>query len=57
MYVIAHLSDPHLDGGERDRARLQQVVAYLRGMTDPPDVILLTGDLIQDDAVTEYAFV
>lgn len=55
MYTIAHLSDPHLDGGERACARLEQVATYLRGLTAPPDVIVLTGDIIQGDAVAGYA--
>ena len=43
MYTIVHLSDPHLDGGERACGWLELVAAYLRGLTAPPDVIVLTG--------------
>ncbi|MGI8404607.1 MAG: metallophosphoesterase, partial [Thermomicrobiales bacterium] len=37
------------------RARLEQVAIYLRGLAAPPDVIVLTGDIIQGNAVAGYA--
>lgn len=55
MYTVAHLSDPHLDGGESSLARLRQVAAYLRAMNPAPDAIALTGDIIQGDADGGYA--
>lgn len=55
MYTVAHISDPHLDGGESSLARLRQVAAYLRAMDPTPDVIALTGDIIQGDADGGYA--
>ena len=54
MYLIAHLSDPHLDGTERSRTRLQRVAAYLHGLSTPPDAIVVTGDIIQGDATADY---
>jgi Icc protein len=55
MYVIAHLSDPHLDGSEEARARLRRITAYLAGFTQPVDVVLVTGDLADHGSETEYA--
>ena len=45
MYVIAHLSDPHLDGSEEARSRLRRITSYLREFRRPVDVVLVTGDL------------
>lgn len=52
MLVIAHLSDPHLDGSAEPRDRLRRVTSYLLGFTRPVDVVLVTGDLA--DHGTEY---
>jgi Icc protein len=51
--VIAHLSDPHLDGTPEARDRLRRVTSYLLAFTQPVDVVLVTGDLA--DHGTEYA--
>jgi Icc protein len=51
--VIAHLSDPHLDGTSEARDRLRRVTSYLLAFTRPVDVVLVTGDLA--DHGTEYA--
>ncbi|TWD84241.1 calcineurin-like phosphoesterase family protein [Kribbella amoyensis] len=53
MFVIAHLSDPHLDGTAEPRDRLRRVTSYLLDFARPVDVVLLTGDLA--DHGTEYA--
>ncbi len=53
MTVIAHLSDPHLDGTTEARDRLRRVTSYLLAFTTPVDVVLVTGDLA--DHGTEYA--
>ena len=55
MYVIAHLSDPHLDGSEEARDRLRRITAYLKGFRRPVDVILVTGDLADHGLEAEYA--
>ncbi|WP_020386125.1 metallophosphoesterase [Kribbella catacumbae] len=55
MYVIAHLSDPHLDGSSVARDRLRRVTAYLRGFSRPVDVVLVTGDLADHGLAAEYA--
>ena len=54
MYLIAHLSDPHLDGAERSRTRLQRVASYLHDLSTPPDAIVVTGDITQGDATADY---
>lgn len=55
MYVIAHLSDPHLDGSEEARSRLRRITSYLRAFSRPVDVILVTGDLADHGLEAEYA--
>ncbi|WP_328323549.1 metallophosphoesterase [Kribbella sp. NBC_00382] len=55
MYVIAHLSDPHLDGTDTARDRLRSVVGYLRAFSRPVDVVLVTGDLADHGLPAEYA--
>jgi len=52
MMVFAHISDTHLDGGERALRRTRQVMSYLRGM--PLDAILVSGDIADHGAVAEY---
>jgi Icc protein len=55
MYVIAHLSDPHLDGSPEPRDRLRRVTSYLRAFSRPVDVVLVTGDLADHGLESEYA--
>jgi Icc protein len=55
MYVIAHLSDPHLDGSEEARGRLRRITSYLREFRQPADVVLVTGDLADHGLESEYA--
>lgn len=55
MYVIAHLSDPHLDGSSVARDRLRSVLDYLRAFSRPVDVVLVTGDLADHGLAAEYA--
>ncbi|HEX6501107.1 MAG TPA: metallophosphoesterase [Micromonosporaceae bacterium] len=52
MFVLAHLSDIHLDGGPRALDRTRRVMAYLRGL--PIDAILVTGDIADHGAPEEY---
>ncbi|TDD29551.1 metallophosphoesterase [Kribbella turkmenica] len=54
MYVIAHLSDPHLDGSEEARSRLRRVTSYLRSFRRPVDVVVVTGDLADHGLPAEY---
>ncbi|MET9312774.1 metallophosphoesterase [Kribbella sp. NPDC003505] len=53
MFVIAHLSDPHLDGSEEPRSRLRRVTSYVRSSS--VDVVLVTGDLADHGLEAEYA--
>jgi Icc protein len=53
MYVIAHLSDPHLDGSEEARSRLRKITSYVRASS--VDVVLVSGDLADHGLEAEYA--
>jgi 3',5'-cyclic AMP phosphodiesterase CpdA len=57
MFLIAHLADTHLNGEARSRERLARVAAYIRGLEQPADAIVVTGDIVQPDAPGEYQFV
>lgn len=53
---LTHLTDPHLYGGERELLRgiatlpsLEAALANARQRDWPPDAVLVTGDLVQDD--------
>src|SRR5689334_4580059 len=52
MPLFAHISDTHLDGGDRARERTRRVMAALRGM--PVDAILVTGDIADHGEPAEY---
>lgn len=62
--LIAHVTDPHLDGTDTPRQRLRDVASALTGTTTPVDLVLLTGDIVQsadfegddDRAIAEYRF-
>lgn len=55
MFVIAHLSDIHLDGTEEAAGRVRRVTDYVRRLTRPADVVLVTGDLADHGLPEEYA--
>lgn len=56
-FVLLQLSDPHV-GGEWDGAdpvaRLREAVAAVGALPDPPDAVLVSGDLTENAAVAEY---
>jgi 3',5'-cyclic AMP phosphodiesterase CpdA len=59
--IIAQISDPHISqiGGDSDRKyaaaeRLERVVAHLMRLSARPDVVLITGDCVDDGGVAEY---
>ncbi|MGN9906852.1 metallophosphoesterase [Phytohabitans sp. LJ34] len=54
MVVIAHVSDTHIDSGERSVERTRRVVRYLAGLVRRPDVVLVTGDVADHGAESEY---
>jgi 3',5'-cyclic AMP phosphodiesterase CpdA len=53
--IIAHLSDPHLDDGPRAEDRLAAVMGFLGGLAKPVAAIVVTGDIADHGAATEYA--
>jgi 3',5'-cyclic AMP phosphodiesterase CpdA len=54
VVVLAHVSDFHLDGGERAAARASAVMAFLDTLVRPVDAMLLTGDVADHGLATEY---
>jgi 3',5'-cyclic AMP phosphodiesterase CpdA len=52
--LLAHLSDLHLDDGPRAAERTNRVLAYLDGLRQYPDAVLVTGDLADHGAEAEY---
>ncbi len=54
MIVIAHLSDIHIDGGQRSADRTQTVMRYLEDLPYALDAVLVTGDIADHAAPAEY---
>lgn len=54
MIVLAHVSDIHLDGGERSLSRAARVFDHLNGLRDEIDAVLVTGDLADHGLAEEY---
>lgn len=52
--IFAHLSDLHLDGGERAEARVRAVMTYLRDVARPVDALVVTGDIADHGLPGEY---
>lgn len=59
--LIAHLSDPHVTTGSTGLAalvdtphRLRDALGVLAHLPQPPDLIVLTGDLVNDGLPGEY---
>ncbi|MEE2036906.1 metallophosphoesterase [Nocardiopsis sp. CT-R113] len=53
--LLAHISDLHLDGSERATERATRTVEYLRGLSQAPDALLVSGDTADHGAHEEYA--
>ena len=53
MVLVAHISDPHLDGGEARDARLRAVMATLATMRGL-DAIVVSGDISNDATPAGY---
>lgn len=53
--LLAHISDLHVDGTERANDRGARTVAYLNSLTRRPDAVLVTGDIADHGAPSEYA--
>jgi Icc protein len=54
MLVVAHLSDIHIDLGDRAAARAERVLRYLDDLPGEIDVVLATGDLADHGLPAEY---
>jgi 3',5'-cyclic-AMP phosphodiesterase len=54
MVVIAHLSDIHIDAGERSVERAARILGYVAGLPVPVDVVLITGDIADHGEPAEY---
>ncbi|MBC6460461.1 metallophosphoesterase [Actinomadura sp. HBU206391] len=54
MIVLAHVSDTHLDGGDRSAERAARVMAYLNELPQPLDAVLITGDIADHGLPAEY---
>ncbi|MER5641058.1 metallophosphoesterase [Kitasatospora sp. NPDC002227] len=54
MIVIAHLSDTHLDGGERAAARTEAVLRHLDGLPYDLAAVLVSGDIADHGSPEEY---
>jgi 3',5'-cyclic-AMP phosphodiesterase len=58
-FLLAQLSDPHLGepkmAGVKPKACLKAVVGALERLPNPPDTILVTGDLAEDATPKQYA--
>jgi 3',5'-cyclic-AMP phosphodiesterase len=51
---MAHVSDLHLDGSERNARRAERVMAYLNDLPGPIDAVLVTGDIADHGRPDEY---
>jgi 3',5'-cyclic AMP phosphodiesterase CpdA len=54
MVVIAHVSDIHVDAGERSVERTGRVMRYLAALPAPVDVVVVTGDIADHGEEAEY---
>lgn len=54
MLLLAHVSDLHLDGGERRHERAQRVLTAVDQLVEPVDALLVTGDLTDHGTDDEY---
>ncbi|WP_406103371.1 metallophosphoesterase [Streptomyces sp. NBC_01003] len=54
MLVLAQISDLHLDGTPRATARARRVIDHLRALAGPLDALLVTGDIADHGAESEY---
>ncbi|MFF5212677.1 metallophosphoesterase [Streptosporangium sp. NPDC000396] len=52
--VIAHLSDTHIDDGDRSIERTAAVMRYLENLPYDLDAILITGDIADHGSPAEY---
>jgi len=60
--LVAQISDTHIggalvEGADPNLDRLDRVLAHLSGMARRPDLLLVTGDLAEEDAEAPYRMV
>jgi 3',5'-cyclic AMP phosphodiesterase CpdA len=55
VFVLAHLSDPHLRGEPDATERLRRVVDHVAGLARPVDAVLVTGDVTDSGDPADYA--
>ena len=54
MVLIAHLSDPHLDGSPVRDERLRRAVALVASVGDRLDAVIVSGDIAHDGTPQQY---
>ncbi|WP_086824755.1 metallophosphoesterase [Allokutzneria sp. NRRL B-24872] len=54
MIVIAHVSDTHFDGEDHATGRAKAVMDYIRGLAEPVDAIVVSGDITDHGSEAEY---
>jgi len=54
MTLLAHISDLHLNGTGRGAERVSRVMDQLRKLPQPPDALLVTGDIADHGEPAEY---
>jgi 3',5'-cyclic AMP phosphodiesterase CpdA len=54
MIVLAHISDTHFDGSERNAGRAARVMDHLNNLPHPVDAVLVTGDIADHGLPAEY---
>jgi len=54
VLVIAHVSDVHFDGSERNAERSRRVLEHINSLKQPVDVVLVTGDIADHGLASEY---
>lgn len=52
--LLAHISDIHIGGRQRNTDRILQVVTYLNALRHPVDAVLVTGDIADHGEIEEY---
>jgi 3',5'-cyclic-AMP phosphodiesterase len=55
VITLAHVSDVHIDSGERNAARTTRVVEYLAALPGRVDAVVISGDLTQEGRPVDYA--
>lgn len=55
MFLLAHVSDTHVDGSARARDRVGRVLDLLAGLPRPVDAVVHTGDVTEHGTPDEYA--